>query len=358
MNPDTFLKTAASAKDLTSHYNFIDEQANTNPGELLPIFEWLSERETVVDQSWQLSSVFKRILEAVCLSKGERQISTALQLYKRLNLETYKRQMAAYLTSAQNIEELLGITVLHTGIRDEYLISLLSHELVCRGHDLRSHADFFSMADAINARSIFKGLPLYPHAFEIDLPLRRFGVGTSDNPIEFGLYHLPFEKFSSATRTLRDFREADTMTIAVDNWARESGGMSVGIKGNFPPGLSPQDILATLDYADFYASEYKLQSESYGNVFRYVFGACANGGAYNHGEYAAVARLYTWQSLNAMVNDAPFVNVEITESKLNDYDFYQFCLNKWFLNEWLDLGILAVSNNFNRFAILAATDTD
>jgi hypothetical protein len=338
VKPDIFLKTVASAKDVTSHYDFIDERAKTNPDELIPIFEWLSEKENLVDRSWQLRSVFERILEAVCLNKGERQISTALQLYKRLDdLEKYKRRIAAYLASAQKIEDLLSITLRYVSTLEEYLISLLSHELVCRGYDLRHYSDFFSIADVVNARSTFNGLTLYPHAFEMNLPLRRFGAGTSGNPIDFGLYDLPFEKFSNASRTINDFREVDTITLAVGNWADESGGLNVGIKGNFPPDLSPQDLLGTLNYADFYASEYKLQSESCENALKYVFGACANGGAYNYGEYPAVARLYTWQSLNSMVNDNRFVNIEITESKLKDYDFYQFCLNKWFINEWLDL---------------------
>jgi hypothetical protein len=358
VKPDIFLKTVASAKDVTSHYNFIDERAKSNPDELLPIFEWLSEKENLVDQSWQLRSVFGRILESVCLNQGERQISTALQLYKRLTLEKYKRRIAAYLASAQKIEALLSITLRYVSTLEEYFISLLSHELVCRGYDLRHYSDFFLMANVVNARSIFNGLTLYPHAFEMSLPLRRFGVGLSGNPIEFGLYDLPFEKFSNASRTINDFRQVDTITLAVSNWANDSGGINVGIKGDFPGDLSPQVLLGTLNYADFYASEYKLQSESCENAFKYVFGACANGGAYNYGEYPAVARLYTWQSMNSMVSYNRFVNVEITESKLNDYEFYQFCLNKWFINEWLDLGILAISNNSKKFAILASTDTD
>jgi hypothetical protein len=53
-----------------------------------------------------------------------------------------------------------------------------------------------------------------------------------------------------------------------------------------------------------------------------------------------------------------FSKEELSKS-MDNYQWNEFtCNNEWFINEWLDLGLIGINHKENKYAIIAITDTD
>ena len=89
-----------------------------------------------------------------------------------------------------------------------------------------------------------------------------------------------------------------------------------------------------------------------------MFNVSSTGGAYGDGEYGAVARLYSWESLHAMTAKDSFVSNQETYAQIQDFDWYDFFMDKWFEYVAWDFGLLAINRKTNDFVFIAATDTD
>lgn len=89
-----------------------------------------------------------------------------------------------------------------------------------------------------------------------------------------------------------------------------------------------------------------------------IFNASSNGSAYTTGYYGAHGRLRTWKTLNSMISNTKFISSKETQNKIKENKWYEFNTNSWFINEWLDLGIITINEKSKEFGIIAATDTD
>ncbi len=353
-----FIQTLAEATNLMRYYKYVDETAKTNPFSLLSIFEFLSRQVTASDDTWQFRAVFERIIDAICLTKGHEQIASALKLCSKAKIDDVNRRVAALLAAGQITDDLVQCALKEKASVDPYLMCLIAHELVSRGHDLRKFPDFFEFASALNSKTKFKTLPLFPSKIELNIRPKDFAIGFSGSSNQTGLYNHSFNKLERTERTIRDFKEENQITLPLQQWVTESNGAAIGIKGNLEEQLNPIRVLSQLDYPPLYAKEFKLNQILPTEMFQALFGACNNGGAYSRGEYGATARLNTWLSIHAMTSETPFVDVEETENEASKFLWYEFILDKWFLNEWLDIGILGMSTTSTKFSILAGTDTD
>jgi len=266
--------------------------------------------------------------------------------------------MASQLASAQSVEVLLSALLERQGTLDDYIVGLITHELVVRGCGLRQHAAAYNMLEAVNQRSIFRGLPLCPLAMEAGIEFRRYTIGSSGNGIIFGAQDVEFVEFADESPAIPNVQEHDGITLPVHNWVAQSNGAAIGLKGVLSDTRQPQEVLAELDFGDSKTREYKLRSIAPDVAFHQLFGACANGGAYSGGEYGAVGRLYAFLSMQALTSAGDFDSAEATERIVQRFDWYEFSLDVWFFNEWLDIGILAMEKDGRAFGLLAGTDTD
>ena len=357
MNRESFVETALTANNVNIHYEFIDRLAIQNPFELLEIFQELLHKHEFAS-SWQSRAIRERIIEAVCLSPGDQQLLAAVSLYNVEDSELSKRKIASYLASNQITPNLIDVILQKRNEIDSYFVELVANELVCRGNDLRNYFKFHEFVTDITSKSMFKCLPLFPLTIESDLPLRATKIGSSGYPIPFGLHNEPFEKLELKLRSIRQFKESPDISLPVRNWSDHSNGSWISLKGSAETQLSPKLLLEELDFEALYAKLCKVKTITANQAFQILFAACANGGAYTSGEYGAIARLYTWKGMNAMVSEEELTDAIETQQKVFGYRWSEFVVDTWFINEWLDLGLVGIGPNLRDFSILAATDTD
>jgi hypothetical protein len=94
-------------------------------------------------------------------------------------------------------------------------------------------------------------------------------------------------------------------------------------------------------------------------AFEVAFDAAAFGGAYDEGNYGAYGRLKASQTLGALAGaqpDEPFERVAELVERSHWYGFESD--SKWFRDALFSVGLVAVSPDETRLAVLAATDTD
>ncbi|MFJ4667084.1 DUF6183 family protein [Kitasatospora purpeofusca] len=94
-------------------------------------------------------------------------------------------------------------------------------------------------------------------------------------------------------------------------------------------------------------------------VWRFLFAASSTGGAYDSACYAAYGRLHAWRSLAALAGAPSDAPASAVEARVRACTWYRFGADTpWFHRVVWDLGVLALSQDRRRLAVLAATTTD
>lgn len=121
-------------------------------------------------------------------------------------------------------------------------------------------------------------------------------------------------------------------------------------------------IISHLNYQENLSTEVKIAFKGINSkdVFKYLFNMSVFGGAYERGEFGATSRINAWKVISGLSQKNYFKSTKnevLTE--LNEYKWTEFsCENGWFINEWLDLGIIGINENRKKYAILVISDTD
>ncbi|MEV7215369.1 DUF6183 family protein [Kitasatospora cineracea] len=96
-----------------------------------------------------------------------------------------------------------------------------------------------------------------------------------------------------------------------------------------------------------------------GQVWSLLHAAATHGGAYGPGLGDAPGRLAAWRSLAALADCPGTADTDEVESAADEYAWFTFTSDStWFDQVAWDLGVLALSPDRRRLAVLAATDTD
>ncbi|WP_406111557.1 DUF6183 family protein [Kitasatospora purpeofusca] len=94
-------------------------------------------------------------------------------------------------------------------------------------------------------------------------------------------------------------------------------------------------------------------------VWQFLFAASSTGGAYDSACYGAYGRLHAWRSLAALAGAPPDAPASEVEARVRECTWYRFGADTpWFHRVVWDLGVLALSPDGRRLAVLAATTTD
>jgi hypothetical protein len=295
-------------------------------------------------RSWQYHGVFGHVLRALALTPGRSNAEQVVRIVAA-GPPRLARQAAAMLAQAHPAERLAAT--------DE-LRACLAHELVLR--------------DAAVTTSPPEGhplawLPLTRSEIEAVADLPWYSGNGQSRPVLFGSLgdggqETTATRGQAATETTGD---PDRMAAAVVNWADESNGQfearSFELAEPFDEELLPGTLrdlgLPCFDEAP------RVQRCAPGLVWRLLFAAAANGGAYNSGAGGAYGRLHAWQSLAALAGVADDAGFPQVEAAVRDCTWYRFDTSApWFANVAWDIGVVALSPDGMRIAVLAATDTD
>ena len=367
---NNFLQSVLKVDNVGAHMEDIVHTAASKPHLLIELFKEIIDRYSQ-PFAWQIDSVRERIITSLCLTKGEKQIQCLLEIVPLMTEETELRSIANMLAFAQDYQVLTDAILSNTGNLSEHFILLLSHELITRGCNLREFGNYYDYVDNANKNSVFKGLTLYPLDIEKDLALRCYGgVNFSmshGNDYGFspeGEEYKPLDSTSDSVE-IEHCEKNDAIAKFVWNWKEHSNGVFVSAKGRYKRidsevGLLRQVVWEWLrpEIPKDAVVQYMLRSMTPHKIFRSVFSACQAGGAYSRGEYGAIGRLYSWESLHAMTAADTFVSNQAAFLQIQEFDWYEFDLDKWYDHIAWDIGILGINRNTREFAFLAVTDTD
>ncbi|CAM5501835.1 hypothetical protein STANM337S_03689 [Streptomyces tanashiensis] len=321
---------------------------------------------------WQYGSVFDHLLRLLATTPGPGNVSQALRLVSSAATADRKldRYAASLLASSQPAEEL---AVAFTGNASEELRACLVHELVLRGADVTEAPGIAGWATSPHWRRHPLGwLPLALSDMEgqPDLPSYSaqgsscsmpFGPSEDRNAAVVAGVHVP-----SAEETTTE-TAAKGIGTAVANWVEESNGRIEARVFELADALedvSVPSVLLTLGLECLEGAGKKQASFSVtacppNRAWRVLFAAASTGGAYNSGARGAYGRLAAWQSLAGLTGVAEAATAKAVEARVRECAWYGFSAGtKWFERVAWDIGLVAVSTEHRRLAVLAATDTD
>ncbi|MGW4633544.1 DUF6183 family protein [Nocardia sp. NPDC004415] len=301
--------------------------------------------------------------------------SAALQVVAVMRVRKERvRRIAALVAGSLGHDDAVaafGAAGLAGPIADELRACLL-HELILRGVVVAEHEQIRRWAESAHwAGHPLRALPLEPTMFEHAPALRQYSrrgssVGkpssTDGSPALNRQARLPVP---SATETTTPAQVAQ-LESAVSNWQRESNGRTEIRTYRLSHRPDPAVAAALLDSLELAclhaghpaATALAVTASTPARVWSILFGAAANGGAYNSGDGAAYGRLAAWRSLGALCGATEFDTVDQIIARASDTHWFTFEADTdWFERVAWDLGIVALTPEPG-MSILAATDTD
>lgn len=321
---------------------------------------------------WQYRNVFDYLLRLLATTPGPGNVVQALRLVSSAEAADRKisRHTASLLASSQPAEDL---AVAFTGHATEELRACLVHELVLRGVDVTESPGIAGWATS----------PHWSHHPLGELPLALSEVeGQPDLPsysVRGGSHSIPYgpsanrEVQSDARAHVPSVEETTTEAVAkgtgaaVTNWADESNGRIEARVFDLAAPLAAESVpsmllalgLACLEGAGTKKTAFSVEACPPEHAWRILFAAASTGGAYNSGAGGAYGRLAAWQSMAGLSGMAQGILAEEVEACARACAWYAFgAETKWFERVAWDIGLVAVSPERRRLAMLAATDTD
>lgn len=277
------------------------------------------------------------------------------------------RWTASVLASAQTPDD-LAVVFVEAGT--EELRTCLVHELVLRGTDLDDLPGATRWARSPRvAHHPLAWLPLRASEVEAVVDLPSFSAGGSSVPLPYASLGGTVVRHQAEplppVELVTTPEEAGSVSAAVQGWAEESNGRVVAevLALGAPVGAGgvPVALLAAgLEcWEGVRAGAFDVLETSPQAVWRVLFAAASNGGAYGGGESGAYGRLAAWRSLAGLAGapgGASFADVE--RRVLACGWFAPRADTSWFDRVVWDLAAAALHPDGRRIGVLAATDTD
>jgi hypothetical protein len=302
----------------------------------------------VTDRRWSHDSVLDRVERLLALTPSAERAAAAARV-ALAGSDARARRMAALLAQGQEAEVLLPLLRdLPAGARATELGACLLHELVLRDVSVAPVAEPWRRRLAGHPLA---HLPLHPLPAESRLPLPRYSEHGQAHAMPSGGSADLIMSPGVVPVAERQTTPADA-TAPVTTWLTESNGHAEAAVFTLAEPLAPAGVgirtLESLGLSCLAGDGLALRPATLPEVVAVLFGAAANGGAYDHGQGGAYGRSATWRSVAALAGGTH----EGAAWWLFD------AANDWFRRIAWDLGVVCLRPGGRGLAVLAATDED
>jgi hypothetical protein len=297
------------------------------------------------DRHWAYDSVFDRVLRLLALTPDAERAAAAVRVAGGLPV-TRLRGVAALLAAAQPEQVLVSLLA---GDLATELGACLLHEMVLRRKSVAAVADAWRPRLAGHPLAT---LPPHPLPGETRVPLPRFSLNGQSYDTPFGPGKTdPLTLPGTVPAVTRSPAPAD-LTAAVTTWLTQSNGRAEAAVFRLAAPLTAGEVgvrtLNSLGLDCLAGDGLALRRAGLDDVVPLLFGAAANGGAYDGGLGGAYGRAATWQSLTALAGGTHVGCAWWIFEAAND----------WFHRVAWDFGVACLRPGGHVMAVLAATDTD
>lgn len=344
-------------RELISELNaLIDQDSNV----IIQLLDKLYETE--LDQEYKRNQLRDKFLSYLFHLTEEKMISLSFKIVKKFNSKLNIKELAdkiVFFSSENNV-----LNQIYRTINDKELKNynhLLIGELVLRGKlpDVKFQDEFLT--------GDLKWVGLNLSSIEQDLTLRSHAKNGSGFGFNFGIqnepkltYQLIGNQKLKLEKSVNEKFIQLASCIATDYISIVEFG-NIEFKDNSIDDIK-SEIICQLNHkiTNLEETEIAFRSVDSKTVFQYLFGMAVMGGAYERGEFHATSRIKAWKVISGLMQKeyTKFSKEELAQS-MDNYKWSEFsCNNEWFINEWLDLGLIGINHKDNKYAIIAITDTD
>jgi len=318
--------------------------------------------ETELEQEYKRNQLRDRFLSYLFHLNEEEMISLSFKIVKKFNSKLNIKELAdkiVFFSSENNV-----LNQISRSINDKELKNynhLLLGELVLRG----KLPDIIFQDEFLTGDLKWVGLKL--SSIEQDLTLRSHTKNGGGFGFNFGIQNEPKltyqfigNKKLKLERSVNEKFIELASCIATDYISIVEFG-NIEFKDDSIDDVKSQ-IICQLNHEITKSEETEIAFRSVDSktVFQYLFGMAVMGGAYERGEFHATSRIKAWKVISGLMQKeyTKILKEDLSESMVN-YQWNEFtCNNEWFINEWLDLGLIGINQKENEYAIIAITDTD
>jgi hypothetical protein len=299
----------------------------------------------LADEHWAYDSVLNHVLRLLALRQSATGAAAAVRVAAGLPAASM-RAVAAQLAAAQREEVLRSLLA---GEMPTELGACLLHEMILRRKSVSAVADAWVPRLAGHPLA---ALPLHPLPGETRVPLPHFGYGSESAGLPFGPSKVDPITASGVVPDVSREPAPPDLTAAVTTWLTRSNGRAEAAVCTVSPVIDPTSVgvrtVEALGLDCLAGGGLALRRASLDEVVAILFGAAANGGAYDHGLGGAHGRAATWRSLTALADG----------SHVGCAWWIFDAANDWFYRVAWDLGVLCLRPGGHVMAVLAATDSD
>ncbi|MFJ8138586.1 DUF6183 family protein [Streptomyces sp. NPDC096013] len=280
--------------------------------------------------------------------------------------------VASVLAERHHVADLAAVVFEPRG--REYLNELracLLHELVLRGVRTDTYPALRSAAHVLPPWHPLSWLPTHRIDVEsgADFPTRSLNGSSYGVPSQLpaeGRVDLPTPRTSerSALRdtATTDVRESIVAAPQAGEWA-DFGAWVFPLDEAVPPERVPA-LLPTLPMGCLDGlgptDRFEIAVRPLDEIWRLLFATASMGGMYDSGVHGAYGRLWAWRSIAGLSGAPAGASAEEVEHRARQTNWFHFETDTdWFHGDIdSDYGIVALSPDHRRIAVLAATDTD
>lgn len=353
---DDYIKLSDRRDLINETKNLINKDSNI----IIELLEKLYEKK--LEKEYKRDQLRDSFLSYLLLLNEDKMISISFQIVKKFNSKIDIKELAdkiVYFSSGETVFDQVVKTSKDKEL--ESFNNLIVGELILRGKlpDVEFDQNFMTFDLK------WVGLNLSP--IEQDLYLRGYTSNGGGFTYNFGISFEPkitykfhgFEHLKLKRNTDKELNELAS-TIAKKYISIIEFGDILSIDKSQMDIKS--EIICQLNYNHTQISEVEIAYRKLDKkkVFNNLFCMSVLGGAYESGEFHATSRIDAWKVISSLMQEDYRKNNKVKISNLmDDFEWTEFsCNNEWFINEIIDLGIVAINSSHTKYAVIAITDTD
>ncbi|MGW7172161.1 DUF6183 family protein [Streptomyces xanthophaeus] len=311
-----------------------------------------------------------RIVRTLALTPGRESLAQLIRLLDECGplgrSGTEPQFIASLLAEAQRPDELAEL-LYRRPVSDglDVLRACLFHELLLRGVDVKAlrpvaRQDWFALS----------WLPTDLRPFETDAPFPSRSVNGSAGGAWTGLTgegrvdpptprrHVPSSLRDIATVDVHEALVAAPSAGDFGDFGAWVFALEAPVEPALVPALVPSLPMRCVEGLGADA-RFAIARRSPADIWRILFSTASMGGVYGHGVHGAFGRRSAWWSLTGLSGAPLDASAQEVERQVLESTWFRFeCDSAWFHNEIYDYGIVALSPDRCRLAVLAATCTD
>ncbi|MEY3241512.1 MAG: hypothetical protein RIR11_2951 [Bacteroidota bacterium] len=334
------------------------------PEAIVDLIELLSQKD--VEFEWKRNQVKAFFLSFLVRLEEDTYLRVTYELVRRcldhVDIDELADKLCFFVSGDKLLDQILQT-------KDEQRLKqfnrLLINELLLRGRVISDDKKKIFLESFSEFDFNWVGLEL--NEIETGLSLRNYTLNGSGFGFSFGLQSekkfpysvLDFSDIKLSKNTNQELNNLSS-TIAKDHiHLIEMGSFEYSAKDI--DGL-PAGIICHLSYNEYLSeiTNIAFKQINIKDLFHYLFSMSVFGGAYGRGGSGATSRINSWKVISGLIqkNYLEFSKEEIVEA-LNHFTWAEFSTEQgWFINEWIDLGVIGINIKEKKYAILVISDTD